>query len=87
MDKFTAVANMTNFLMEQKGSVLATWKGKMSAKQQRELFGCFIGKGEITINGEKEIVKHTVKVGFGGDYEVTFEQRWVNVTDKQEEGM
>ena len=72
MDKFTAVANIAAFLAVEKGSVLATWKGSMPAKQQRELFGMFHGKGELTINGENETIMHTVKRGFGGDYEVTY---------------
>ena len=73
MDKFTAVANLANFLMAEKGSVLATWNGKMPAKQQRELFGMFLGKGNITIDGTKETIQHTVKTGFGADWEHTYE--------------
>jgi hypothetical protein len=76
MNKFTAIENITAFLMETKGSVLATWKGKLTAKQQREMFGCFIGKGEITIDGQHEIIKHSVKVGFGQDYEYTTDCTW-----------
>lgn len=73
MNKFEAVANLASFLMEQKGSVLATWRGRLSAKQQRELFGMFLGKGNITIDGTKETIQHTVKTGFGADWEHTYE--------------
>ena len=72
MNKFTAIENIAAFLQETKGSVLASWSGKMSAKQQREMFGVFMGKGEIEINGTKETVSHTIKVGFGMDYETTW---------------
>jgi len=82
MNKFTAVANLAHFLLEQKGSVLATWKGKMSAKQQRELFGTFMGKGEIFIDGEREVVLHTVKVAYGRDYETTFESKWSGINEE-----
>ena len=72
MTKFDIAANIAFFLLETKGSVLATWKGKMAAKQQRELFGTFFGKGEININGAKETIAHTVSRCFGCDYEITF---------------
>lgn len=79
MNKFEATANLANFLMETKGSTLETWKGHMSAKQQRELFGMFLGKGEIVINGTEETIKHVKKVCFGMDYDVTFESAWANI--------
>lgn len=80
MTKFDAVANIAVFLMERSGSVLATWTGRLTAAEQREMFGAFLGKGELTINGEEETIRHTVKVCFGLDYNVTFESRWHEIT-------
>lgn len=86
MDKFTAVANLANFLMEKEGSVLATWSGKMPAKQQRELFGVFMGKGTIVINGENETIQHLVKVCHwnGQDADPTFYAEWINILSHAE---
>lgn len=84
MNKFTAVANMAIFLTEQTGSCLGKWKGKMTAKEQKELFGAFIGKGIIIINGETETIEHAKKVCFGADYDVTFTSSWAGINDKVE---
>lgn len=83
MDKFTAVANLASFLQEQKGSVLASWSGKMSAKQQRELFGVYMGKGLIVIDGERETIQHLVKVCHwnGQDSDPTFYAKWNDIQE------
>ena len=83
MNKFTAVANIAAFLMEQKGSVLASWIGKMSAKQQREMFGVYMGKGLIVIDGEREIIQHLVKVCHwnGQDSDPTFYAKWSDIQE------
>lgn len=62
-------ANLAAFLVEKTGSVLGRWKGRMSAAEQRELFGRFLGKGQIIIDGERETVCNRVKVCFGHDYD------------------
>lgn len=72
MTKYEAAANIAFFLQEQTGSVLGSWKGTLTAKVQREMFGMFLGKGILVIDGAKETINHTVKRGFGGDYEVTY---------------
>jgi hypothetical protein len=69
-------ANLANFLMDEKNSVLAQWSGRMTAKQQRALFGAFLGKGLIEINGADETVCHYVKVCFGLDSECTKTIKW-----------
>ena len=69
-------ANLANFLMDKKGSVFATWNGRMTAKEQRALFGKFLGKGLIEINGTNETVCHYVKVCFGLDSECTKTIKW-----------
>lgn len=62
-------ANLAMFLLEKTGSVFKVWAGKLSAAEQRALFGRYIGKGQIVINGERETVSNRVKVCFGMDYD------------------
>jgi hypothetical protein len=82
MDKFEAVANLAFFLLERTGSVCGKWEGKLSAKEQRTLFGHFIGKGLLLIDGSTETVKHVVKVCFGLDYDVTYSAKFSQVARK-----
>jgi len=63
------VSNLVLFLINKTNSVWGVWTGKMTAKEQRNLFGRFIGKGKIVINGEDETVCNRVKVCFGLDYD------------------
>lgn len=76
MNKFTVAENLAIFLIDNVGSVLGQWQGRMSAKDQRGLFGQFLGKGKITIDGGDEILKHTIKVCFGQDWDDTFNKKW-----------
>lgn len=69
-------ANLALFLVEKTGSTLSTWSGKLPAKDQRELFGRFIGKGKIVIDGERETVCNRVKVCFGLDYDDRNTTNW-----------
>ncbi len=69
-------ANLALFLVERTGSVLATWKGKMTAADQRNLFGRFIGKGKIVIDGERETIANRVSVCFGHDYDDRNVTKW-----------
>ncbi len=69
-------ANLAIFLTEKTGSCLNTWKGRMTAAEQRALFGQFLGKGTIEIDGAAETLVHWVKVCFGQDYDVTFDRKW-----------
>ena len=82
MNKFTVIENISAFLQDQKGSVLATWKGKLTAKEQRALFGAFLGKGVIIIDGACETIVHSVKVCFGLDYENTIDMSWNEFANK-----
>jgi len=61
--------SLAMFLQEKTGTVLGRWKGKMSAAEQRALFGRALGKGTIVIDGERETVANQVKVAFGQDYD------------------
>lgn len=71
MTAFDIAANIALFLTERKGSCLATWKGKLSAAEQRSLFGAYLGKGNFIINGAAEAIAYWITVGFGGDYDET----------------
>ena len=44
-------ANLALFLLSQTGSIFGVYSGNMTAKEQRNLFGKFIGKGMLIING------------------------------------
>lgn len=60
-------ANLAIFLTEKTGSCLKTWAGKLTAAEQRALFGRFIGKGTIVVDGTAETICNRVKVCFGLD--------------------
>ena len=66
-------------MQERTGSVLGTWKGKLTAKEQRVLMGQVIGKGTIVINGKEETVSNLVSVCFGQDYDYRNITRWVDM--------
>lgn len=84
MNKFTAIENIAAFLQETKGSVLATWKGKLTAKEQRAMFGVFLGKGDIVIDGEQETIQHLRKVCHwaGQDSDPTFTAKWDKINEE-----
>ena len=74
--KVDYAANLALFLTEKTGSCLKLWKGRLTAAEQRALFGRFLGKGTIEIDGGAETLVHWIKVCFGQDYDVTFERKW-----------
>lgn len=76
MDKFEIAANLALFLTEKTGTATGTFAGKMKAREQRGLFGLYLGKGKIVIDGEKETLRHIIKVCFGLDYDITFDKKW-----------
>lgn len=63
------VAQLALFLQEKTGSVCGCWEDYMRAADQRALFGRYLGKGIICIDGDKETISMRVKVGFGQDYD------------------
>lgn len=69
-------ANLALFLTEKTGSCLKSWAGRLTAAEQRALFGRFLGKGKIRINGAEETIEHHVKVCFGTDTDCTFSRKW-----------
>lgn len=60
-----AAGNMAVFLLDQTGSIFGEWSGRLTAADQRKLFGKFIGKGTLRINGGNETVNHLRTVCFG----------------------
>ena len=79
MVKFEAATNLAHFLLEKTGSVFGVWQGRLTAKEQRALFGKFIGKGLLIIDGTQEILQHVIKVCFGLDYDINFSRKWVEL--------
>lgn len=69
-------ASLAIFLTEREGSCFAKWQGKMFAVEQRALFGRFLGKGDIIIDGEEETLCNRVSVGFGQDWDDRNVTRW-----------
>jgi len=62
-------ANLAHFLLDNAGSVCGLWKGHMLAADQRKLFGRFIGKGLLIVNGADESLRMVVTVCFGTDWD------------------
>lgn len=76
MTIYERAADLALFLTERTGSCYGTWRGRLSAKEQRALLGRYLGKGLITIDGAEERVKMTVKVCFGLDFDVRQDLSW-----------
>jgi hypothetical protein len=72
-------ANLAHFLLGKTESVCGLWSGKLTASEQRELFGRVIGKGRIVIDGHNEIIFNRVRVCFGRDYDDRNITRWANL--------
>lgn len=72
-------AGMAFFLMDNTGSVLGHWAGRMAAKDQRKLFGKVIGRGVIIIDGDDETVGHNVSVCFGTMRETVWRESWTKI--------
>lgn len=75
-NRFEVAAKLGMFLVSRKGTCLGQWRGRLSAQEQRTLFGRFLGKGELTIDGTNERIRHSVSRCFGLDYEITADIAW-----------
>ena len=69
-------ADLALFLLDKTGSIWGEWVGRLTAAEQRALFGRFIGKGRIIIDGHAETICNRVKVCFGLDYDDRNVTRW-----------
>ena len=67
------------FLIDQGKRVYDKWVGNISAADQRILFGSYIGKGRIVIDGERETVHHLIRICFGQDAEIDYTSSWANI--------
>jgi len=74
--KVDYAAQLALFLVEREGSVFATTTIRLTAAEQRKLFGRFIGKGRVVIDGERETLCNRVKVCFGLDYDDRNQINW-----------
>ena len=72
-------AALAFFLVEQGKPVYGMWTGKLSSADQRTLFGSFIGKGRIVIDGGNEKIHHLVTIAFGQDAEYDFTRKWEHI--------
>jgi hypothetical protein len=72
-------ANLALFLQEKTGSIYGQVSVKMPAKEQRALFGRYLGKGQIVIDGSTETVLNRVKVAFGMDWDDRNVVSWKNL--------
>lgn len=84
ISKYDVGFNLANFLLDKTGSIFGIWNDHMLKKDQLNLFGMYLGKGNIYINGATERISHTVSRCFGTDFETTFSKMW-NELDKVEE--
>lgn len=69
-------AALAFFLQEVSGSICGQWIGRMSAADQRALFGRTIGRGRLIIDGATETVSMYVSVCFGTDSSCEYAQPW-----------
>lgn len=69
--KYDIAANMALFLATNGKSIYSTWAGNMKAADQRAIFGAFLGKGTIYIDGENDAAYCMVTVCFGTDVETS----------------
>ena len=70
-DRGDVAANIAHFLLANGLSIFATWSGKLKAADQRLLFGFFLGKGTIVVNGLDETVENRYKACYGETTEVS----------------
>ena len=79
MNEYTICENLAFYLLEKTGTVNGIVSTRMTAADQRTLFGRFIGKGIIKIDGLNSTISHIRKVCFGLDYDVTYSARWQDI--------
>lgn len=79
------IENLALFLVANGEATNGRWSGPLLARDQRALFGVFLGKGQISIDGERDRVRHTITICFGTDFATTDElelqedMRWRHV--------
>jgi hypothetical protein len=69
--RFDVATNIAHFLMAQGLSIFDKWQGKITAADQRKIFGVKLGKGIIVVDGENDRAENRSQTCFGGDTEAT----------------
>lgn len=64
-------ANLAQFLLENTGSVCGIIVTRIRATDQRKLFGRFLGRGSVEIDGDQEEVVHRYTSCYGQSIENT----------------
>lgn len=72
-------ANLAFWLLDKTGSVCGEHAARMTADEQRALFGRFLGKGRIVVNGATETICNRVKVCFGQDWDDRNQMTWADL--------
>ncbi|MCX4150009.1 MULTISPECIES: hypothetical protein [Paraburkholderia] len=78
-NRFELAARLALFLVKRKGDRAARWSGTLLAAEQRALFGRFLGKGTLTIDGARERIRHSVSRSFGMGRQVTADLAWTEL--------
>lgn len=74
------VGALAMFVLKNTGSVHGEWVGRMSATDQRALFGRMVGKGRISVDGSDETVSMSVTTGYTGHLRDTiFDAKWASL--------
>ncbi len=68
---FERATSLAFYLTRATGTPCGRVQVRMPAADQRTLFGRYLGRGLIIIDGSTETVEHVVKRCFGLDHEVT----------------
>lgn len=61
--------NIKNFLNKKGKPSNGYWLGKLNKAEQIEAFGIYLGKGRISVSGDRLDLHMIVKVCFGLDYQ------------------
>jgi hypothetical protein len=69
-------ASLAFYLTRATGTPCGRAKVRMPAAAQRQLFGRYLGRGLLIIDGSTETIEHVIKRCFGLDHEVTARIPW-----------
>lgn len=74
-------AALAFFLMDQDESVTGRWSGRLTAADQRALFGMVVGRGRLVVDGAREEVSMIISACYGMDFSTEFCQPWRALDD------
>lgn len=73
------IKTLENFLLDKTHSQYGLWRGKLTAKEQRDLFGKYMGRGKFWIDGSDQTLVMTTRVAYGHDSQETVILRWTDL--------